>query len=550
MHPALRLLIWLRAKSLVRNIKRAASTPRGLFLTIVALLGIGSFISSIGFSMLAGRAVNSEIAGNYENYFAFLLLAYLIITLVSSFSSEGIYFSEAEIENLFPAPFSRRQLLMYNLFSVFRQAAVLSLFCLFGFSMVLQHWICGIIGIFLAYLFSKLVPILLTLVGQLGQTQLYDRRRKIAAFTLLTIIAVAVVSKIKTYPFENFSREQFDGWLATVSSEAPGSIILAPFKVFARVMFYERLDLTFWGWAAIAGLINLALVGLIMLLDANYLEAAERASRKLVARRKRIHNSGGTVAKTKEQFKWSLPMPARMAGVGPLIWRQSLTTIRLGKNVFLVCAIIMIAIGTILMLNEDQPALQNQNLAGLLIGGSAYLTLLFSMMAPVGFAADIQRMEVFKSLPISDSIIVFGQIIGSVGIISFAQITLFLFGLIVNSSLASVWIVAILLVLPYNYLFLCTKNCVLLLFPIQTKNKSSLLATGYVFLAMSIMLSVIGFAIGTTFMLSALMFLLSGSLILSGILAAVLLGLYGFLLTLALTWCYRRFDVSLDTPTT
>ena len=99
-------------------------------------------------------------------YFPIGMLAFCVMTLVTTAGERTVAFTPAEVDFLFPGPFSRRQLLGYKMarssFGALFTATIFS----FVFLRYSQHWLGGWIGIFLALIFVQLLAMVIVLLGQ------------------------------------------------------------------------------------------------------------------------------------------------------------------------------------------------------------------------------------------------------------------------------------------------------------------------------------------------------------------------------------------------
>src|SRR5262249_25674263 len=89
-------------------------------------------------------------------------------------------------------------------------------------------------------------------------------------------------------------------------------------------------------WPFLLGVaVDLALVGLIFALDADYLESSAAVSARLYARLQRargrlvsVESEGGQPVAPSTRPRWTLPMLPWLGGIGPLVWRQSTAALR------------------------------------------------------------------------------------------------------------------------------------------------------------------------------------------------------------------------------
>src|SRR5208337_2939943 len=97
-----------RLRYLVRNLR----TVKGAVLGLVGLLVFGSWLSTLFFMPTNHAGFPAETIRT--NGPAFLLI-YCLLNVVLSSGEKGIYFTPAEVNYLFPGPFTRRQILAYKI---------------------------------------------------------------------------------------------------------------------------------------------------------------------------------------------------------------------------------------------------------------------------------------------------------------------------------------------------------------------------------------------------------------------------------------------------
>src|SRR5205814_10593130 len=94
-----------------------------------------------------------------------ILLAMCLLTLVSSGGEKAIAFAPAEVDFLFPGPFTRRQLLAYKIGKSLAGVAFSSLLLSIVFLQHASGWFQGWSAVFLALLFVQLLGMGITLIS-------------------------------------------------------------------------------------------------------------------------------------------------------------------------------------------------------------------------------------------------------------------------------------------------------------------------------------------------------------------------------------------------
>src|SRR6185503_17174873 len=112
MHRGLLKLMRFQARSVVRRIFRGAKTPRGaVFLFLGSIIFVMWFGGTLVNAFIIPRADPSQVS----LYFPLAMLGFCVMTLITSAGDRAIAFTPAEVDFLFPGPFSRRQLLIYKI---------------------------------------------------------------------------------------------------------------------------------------------------------------------------------------------------------------------------------------------------------------------------------------------------------------------------------------------------------------------------------------------------------------------------------------------------
>ncbi len=559
----LRLLIWLQTKGLLRQFCRSAKTRNGAMLILVCLGFIGLVAVPNIFAMLFVERDPEQLV-RIAKYIPLLLLGLFVMSLISRLGRDGLYFFPEEIENLFPAPFTRRELLTYKLSSILRISFLSAFVSLFVFGTYFLNPICAVIGMGCTYLFSSLVPLACTILGQIGFAHAFTRGRKVFAFLLLGAIGFAAVQasmNVVDSTVENFSDVspgdiqitsmlmEVDQWVTRVSNSTAGKIILAPFKVFADLMFSKSIDGQFLLNLVLASLMNVLLLAIILGLNANYLSVVERTSKKVADFHKQTMSGGGFAMVGKKEFKRGFPMPPFWHGMGPLLWRQCLATIRTTKA-YVFGALILLGAMAIPMLMESKTSFtQNAGFPGIVLVSVGYMTIFFTMAAPVGFRADITRMEIFKCLPMNPAPIAMGQLLGSVIILSVIQLAILgLFAIFLPQWIVF-WSAGFAAILPVNFLSLSVANSIVLFFPAKaSEGPKDFAAVAQRLVSIVVLMFVLGALIATVCGLGFLTYFLTESWLATIAAALIVAVIFCIASSLILIYAYRRFDVSLHTP--
>lgn len=541
MNNALWLLTKLRFHAAWRKLYRSAKTWQGA-LFILFVLGF------LGSSLVAGLANangNSRFSTTLVNdYGPLLLAAYMLSTLLTSVGEKAIYFTPHEIDMLFPAPFTRKQLLAYKISNNLISTAFLAVLLSVTNRMQYRLWIAGLVGAFLTLGFLQLSATFISLVGETISAQAYTRGRRVLAGVLLAGLAFA----------SSHALTQWDGAHASelpaiLQQSAVGRVVLSPFQVFCKAITAEQLYPDFARWGGIGLSINVLLLILIFRLDANFNDAAVRVSQKTYERMQRFR-SGGVASRKPNRRSTRVPMPPTWSGIGPISWRQLVRAFRVSRGMLIIVLIMACAFSIPLFIVATKNAKASETLPWMILGAMAYGTLLLTNLVPVGFRADIDRIEVFKSLPIRPWAVCFGQIFGATCLVSLMHWTVLAVVTIILPHAIGIWLLAAVAFPLYNLLLLSIANSLFLLFPVRVTPGASadIQTAAKAMLTFFLQMFVFALAVGIVAGPAAAVFMLTKNWLVTGVVATGLLIATNTAAVMAVWFAYTRFDVSKHLP--
>ncbi|MGC9329612.1 MAG: putative ABC exporter domain-containing protein, partial [Candidatus Hinthialibacter sp.] len=345
--PSLVQLLRLRYKSRIRNTLRSLKTARGvLYFSIAAvffLLWLGPQI------MLAFHEQENESQLFFspdaiEALLPLGLFAYGVMHVIMNLGGRAIYFTPAEIDFLFSAPFHRKELLLYKIFSNAMTLIFTSLFiAVFTFRFT-HHFICAAVGFFLMINFMNHFSLAALLIKQIVTGFAYTRFRRIALGAAGLLLAAGC--------WQVAGYASSIGWIEAMQrfqSSLAGVIMIGVFVPFAKTLAAHDILREMLPWASIALLLDVVLVYGILQLDANYYERAEAVSQKIYqAAQRKKSGQGSPFISSKSESKSSLFMLPAWGGIGPIVWRQFTTAYRNSKILFLLLPILCLTMGPIL----------------------------------------------------------------------------------------------------------------------------------------------------------------------------------------------------------
>lgn len=550
MDRALWLLLWFRLKAWLRRLLRNAHTGRGLLLLIAGILFFGCILLNplLGYAISSGRPGRAETVEHMRTYGTLGLFAYCAMTLLFSSGERAIVFSPAEVNFLFSGPFTRRRLLGYKIASSVLACLVTSAFMMVVLLSYGVWPVAAYVGLVLTLLFLSFFGMVISLLANTLGARAYNRRRKwlLAGALLLVLLALALQGRelLRLRPAE---------MLQHLQASPVAQVVLAPLGWFVRAYTaQDAAELLRYGGLALG--VDAAMVGLVLALDVQYLEASAAASERVYARILRARRVGAPSAAwytPAAKARFSLPSPPWWGGAGPVAWRQLLTALRSLKGMAVFLALIggaLLVVPLVVTAGDRSVELAvGQVLAYSLLGLSL---ISLPWMVAFDFRGDVDRMDVLKALPIAPWRLVVGQLAAPVLLLSLIQV-LALAGIQATfGGIAPLPLVALVLSGPVNFVSLGIDNLLFLWFP--SRQAVAMPGDFQVMGRQMLLLLTKGLALGTALVGAAVAYFLVWFLAhsLPGALAAAFVVLAGCAAALVplLALAFARFDVARDTP--
>jgi hypothetical protein len=539
--PALRLLMRMQMRARWRTMLRGARTVKGALYLCVML---GLFSMSLVPALMALLLNQKSDPGMIRPFLAPALVLYCVLTLVSSGPESGIFFLPAEVDFLFPAPFSRRDLLLYKLGGMTLSVFLVSLmFSTFLFPLV-PHWILGFAGVFLAMSFIVLFPTAVTQVIAIAGERAYTRGRKVVLGTIGLALAVAAGQALA-----RGTGGSVFGFLKELSASRAGVWLQAPFDVFAQVITAPRVVPEFAGWGALAFGIDALLVVLILRLDANFLESSIAASQKLYQKLERARRGQVWANLARPSgARWHLPQFPRCRGAGPVAWRQITAAVRGSRGMaYMLAAIGFLVALPALMIGRHETGLQTIPSAMMLLMMSLFM---LPQMLQFDFRSDLERLDVLKTLPAPAGAIALGQLVTPVIFATLLEMPLVAALGIIQGHWSFALTAVALILPPVNLLVFALENLVFLWYPhrLTAMGAADIQMIGRQLIMMVVKMTIVFLGGGLAAGVGALAWWLSGNswtAFLAG--AWLVVTALGLSLVPLIAHAFRRFDPSLDT---
>jgi len=560
MYYALLKLLRIQARAALRRSIGGVRTVRGAAFFTVGLL---VFLLWLGPTLIT--AVKMPRAGVDPETVREYLPAALLLACAGALLGSGdkaLAFTPAEVNFLFPGPFSRRSLLAYKVTKAAIGAATVALLMSFGMRRFAQLWVGALVGAFLSLMLVHLFTMCVVLIGQTVSAGAYTRGRRVALAVIVGVVALAVGPALAAGATADLKTLVHQFAVST-----PGRVLLAPFHPFARTLTAGSVFPEMVLWALAAGAINVALLALTMWLDANYLEAAAGASRRVYERLQRLRQGlpgisfgagesdeagnraagagaavnrwGGAIAR-----RVRVPRLPWLGGAGPVAWRQLTAAARRSGGVLLLLVISGGIFATFFVMGR-----RGGDMRGAVFSTMAWFTLLLLANLKFDFRGELDQMPWLKSLPLRPLAVAIGELVTPALLLAACHVALFGAAAAAMPAMRKLLLTAALLSLPLDVLLVAVENLLFLLFPSRGAAISGELgAMGRQVVLMVTKLLVVALAIGVAAGLGVATMALAHSARLALAVAFTALAAEGLALVPLVAMAYHRFDPSTDTP--
>lgn len=556
MDRALWLLLALRCRAWFRRLARNARTLRG---ALVLAAGLVFFVLVIGPNIVAAllQAPHpgldpADAVAITRRLGPIVLLAYCLLTVLFSSAEQGVSFSPAEVQFLFPGPFSRRQVLAYK---VVGHLLLSLLYALFLTAFLLPRAASpgpAYLGLVLVLWFVHLFTLAATLVVQTvgARASTWPRRLVLAAVAVCLLWALLWTSR-------NTLAGEPRSVLDRVQDVPAVRVMLAPMSWFVQAFTADGLGpgAGFWRPALLALAVNALLFALVFLLDAQYLESAAAASERLYARLQRVRSSGALAA-TGGGWRLRLPDLPWWGGAGPLAWRQ-LTAASRGLRPLLGFLVLFAAVAVVPFLVGLRGDAFSATALGPILAGTL-LGMTFAVLAPLmtfDFRGDLDRMDVLKTLPVPPAAVAVGQLIAPVLLLSLVQIALVAGVQALWGGAEQLLAGTVAFALPVNFLSLAVENLLFLWFPARQgpSMAGDFHMMGRQALMMLAKFTLLGIGVAAAVSAAAVVYVVlelldRDGLVPAGAAAWLVLAVQGAALVPLLARAFTKFDVARDTP--
>ena len=459
MDRSLWLLLKLRGNAARRRFGRTLGSLKGLLLAVVGSL---VFVPTLITMLFAPGMAQPELIRRFG---PLGLLAYCLLNVIVSPGDRVVYYSPSEVNFLFSGPYHPRQLLLYKIVGGLCAAILTALLMTILLAHHSPHWISAYLGMFLSlallYLFTLSVGLFISTIGVLA----FTRFRQVF---LVGVLAAAVGASMPV--LQRAVAMPVLELLEGVLNSTVIAVVTAPFQPFVSTFAAERIWPDLLVSTALALAIDVALLGVVLAMNARFMEASAAASEKLYARIRKARQGDPWHGASKARFE--LPMLPWLGGVGPNLWRQLTSSARSIGRMVVALAVCLVPIGSIVL--SSTPRGGESATALLSISTLAGFALFAPAMVPFDFRPDINRMEDLKTLPIPAGRLVLGQLGAPVFILCLGEwICLSVIAIATKGAEPVALLGAAVMFPPLNLLLVAIENLYCLLFPFRTTGISS-----------------------------------------------------------------------------
>jgi ABC-2 type transport system permease protein len=421
LHPALRLLLRHKLRGTLRKRLKRLRQPSGWLFALLGAALIGAWVLTI--LLPASRRGGPPLdPAQLQIAVQVACLVLTVLTVIGAFNHRGLYLPREEIEQLFAAPLSRKDLVRYRLLATVGRATVGAVVLALVAMRRMPVPALGALGVFLA---AQTLPLL----GQGLSILLGDAENRIAKHVTrlpLKAVQALLVVLVLVFFFTLWSSDAFVGAFESVGLSGLGALLdskwvrwaSAPFALWARLItaqsvgeFLLPLTLTLAVWWA--------LFELVARLPVDYRELSLETSAD-VARQLNRRRRGGGGASASEAIQasagWHVPWLFGRGPLGAVAWRKTCSILRKARGTVLTSLLIVGAL-TVASMAITRGEIDPTGLKGSLliaVAGTLYLCagLRFD------FREDLDQMGTLKAWPVRPWRLFLGTLLPEVVLVS------------------------------------------------------------------------------------------------------------------------------------
>jgi hypothetical protein len=407
-------LVFLMRKSPVgraRLLLRQARTTKGALTLLVVGLVLAAFVIGQLADVAAGDGGARGRSRLDPEWLRLLApVALMLLSGIAATSGQALAFRPAEIGFLFPAPISRRQLLLYHLGSrtgiQVLSGIFMGIFLLPHAGMLFTGMAAAVIAAVFLHVMSQFMAVLLAVVTQRAGRGIGRWR-----LPVLAVAGIGALALIRSALPRGVEPAEWPRLLA--GSPVVQLAALPARHVVELFLARDAAAALQWGGAAL-GVLAGAVAG-VLLLDVAITEHALESSRKDAERLQRLRQGGRARALTPGRpARVAVPTLAFLGAASPLAVRQlrelarnprGTLTVLVGTILWLA---LVVGVPIYTSLRDGQPV--SPAVGWTALGAALLAPLFLAGRLPHDFRRDLDRMALLKSLPLRPLDVAIGQL--------------------------------------------------------------------------------------------------------------------------------------------
>jgi len=423
-HPALRLLIRVKARGALRAQWRRLRRPSSWVFAIVGLLLMLGWISSV----LVSGAFRPPIETDHATalFFAEIGIAVLVLmTVFGAFNHRGIYLPKEEIELLLSAPLARGDIIRYRLVVSLMRTTIAGVIFGVGVARRLDSALFAFTGVLVTMLTLPILGQALSLVLGDAENRIGLLVKRLPLRFVSTVLGIVVGLGVASLFLERdlvghmLGETGLSGFSIDALMESPVvAALLVPTRPWAS-MITARDAPHFLAWFALCAALWLAAFELTARIPIDFRELSLATSADIAQRLRRLRRGGlgaGVAGVSKETLSWRVPWLFGTGSFGAVAWLKSTAIVRKARGTFVVSALIIA--GFTLFATYAFPG---SDLAYVL-GGAALIATLGTIYLCSGlrfdFRNDLEQMELVKAFPLAPALVFLATILPEVTLVA------------------------------------------------------------------------------------------------------------------------------------
>ena len=404
-HDGLWLLLRLKLRGTLRKQFRRLRTPSG---ALFGLLGLGLMVFWIGSLALGWR---SGMSGRIEDELRIpaaraIYFCLGLVTLASALNHRGLYVPKDEIERLFSAPVTRRDIVRYRLVVNLGRALLGALILGLAARGSARVPAFGFIGAFVTVATLPVLGQALSILAGDAENRVLGRLPKktlrtaafLAGLGVWAVVFSAFVGDGEIS--ELLANLGVDGGVGSLFEHPVARWLTWPLHPWAAMTMAPDLP-TFAGWMAFCVAFWFALFAGTARLSVDFRELSLATSADVAnrIRRARLGGLGASAGRASTRTAgWQVPWLFGRGPYGAIAWRKLLAVVRKARGTVLTSLAVVVFV-TVLASSIGSGDIQEALTGGIMIAlfGTVYLSGLLRF----DYRDELDQMQVIKAWPVS-----------------------------------------------------------------------------------------------------------------------------------------------------